>query len=91
MVSEDRRCSAANAMWEIADHPGAGTYLMPGTPLDFSAFERVPVRRAPLLGEHAEAVLSGLLGMTATEIGRLDRDGVIRCTASVPSAGAVSG
>ena len=79
LVNEDPRCSTENEIWETVEHPGVGSYLMPGTPLDFSAVPRVPVRRAPLLGEHTEAVLSELLGMTTAEIGRLDRDGVIRC------------
>jgi len=66
-------------MWEMVEHPDVGGYLMPGTPLDFSEVPRVPVRRAPQLGEHTEAVLSELLGLTAAEIGRLDQDGVVRC------------
>ena len=79
LVREDPRCSNANEMWELVEHPGVGSYLMPGTPLDFSAVDRVPVRRAPLLGEHTEAVLSALLGLSTHEIGRLERDGVVRC------------
>ena len=82
LVREDPRCSTDNEMWELVQHPGVGSYLMPGTPLDFSAVPRVPVRRAPQLGEHTEAVLSDLLGLTSTEIGRLQRDGVIRCAST---------
>lgn len=82
LVSEDPRCSTDNEMWEVVQHPGVGSYLMPGTPLDFSAVPRAPVRRAPQLGEHTEAVLTDLLGMTGTEIGRLERDGVVRCARS---------
>ena len=33
---DDPRCSTENPMWEVAEHPGVGRYLMPGTPLDFS-------------------------------------------------------
>ena len=33
---------------------------MPGSPLGFRNAERVPVRRAPLLGEHTEAILGEL-------------------------------
>ncbi len=40
-------CSTANPMFELVEHPGVGRYLMPGSPLDFSAVPRVPVRRAP--------------------------------------------
>jgi 2-methylfumaryl-CoA isomerase len=82
LVSEDPRCSTENEMWEAVEHPGVGRYLMPGTPLDFSAVPRVPVRRAPQLGEHTEAVLADLLGMTTAEIGRLERDGIVRCASS---------
>ncbi len=82
LVREDPRCSTDDEMWEVVQHPGVGSYLMPGTPLDFSAVPRVSVRRAPQLGEHTEAVLADLLGMTTTEIGRLERDGVVRCARS---------
>ncbi|HEX4109998.1 MAG TPA: CoA transferase [Solirubrobacteraceae bacterium] len=79
LVREDPRCSTENEMWEVVEQPGVGGYLMPGTPLDFSAVPRVPVRRAPQLGEHTEAVLSDLLGLSTAEIGRLDQEGVVRC------------
>jgi 2-methylfumaryl-CoA isomerase len=82
LVREDPRCSTDNEMWEVVEHPGVGSYLMPGTPLDFAAVPRVPVRRAPQLGEHTEAVLADLLGMTTNEIGLLERDGVVRCARS---------
>jgi 2-methylfumaryl-CoA isomerase len=82
LVEEDPRCSTENEMWEVVEHPGVGSYLMPGTPLDFSAVPRVPVRRAPQLGEHTEAVLAELLGMTTAEIGHLERDGVVGCARS---------
>jgi 2-methylfumaryl-CoA isomerase len=79
LVREDPRCSTENEMWELVEQPGVGTYLMPGTPLEFSAFERLTVSRAPLLGEHTEELLAELLGLTTSVIGRLDRDGVVRC------------
>jgi len=44
---------------------------MPGLPLDFSAAPRQPTRPAPRLGEHTDAVLSEVLGLSAAEIGRL--------------------
>jgi 2-methylfumaryl-CoA isomerase len=78
LVEEDPRL--ATPMWEQVQHPGVGSYLMPGTPLDFSAVPREPVRRAPQLGEHTEEVLSDVLGLSATEVARLRRDGVIAPT-----------
>ncbi|MFN8218231.1 MAG: CoA transferase [Solirubrobacterales bacterium] len=77
LVEEDPRASAANPMFEAVEQPGIGTYLMPGTPLEFSGLERAPVRRAPLLGEHTDEVLADLLGLSPTEIGRLHDDGVV--------------
>jgi 2-methylfumaryl-CoA isomerase len=77
LVSEDPRCSVDNPMFAQVEHPGVGTYLTPGSPLDFSAVERLPVQRTAQLGEHTEEVLGGILGLSDVEIGRLLADGVI--------------
>jgi 2-methylfumaryl-CoA isomerase len=50
---------------------------MPGSPLDFSAVPRLPVRRAPLLGENTDEVLIEVLGLSTREIERLHDDGII--------------
>ena len=76
LVDGDPRMT--NAMWQDVEQPGVGTYRMPGTPLDFSAMPREPVRRAPLVGEDTEAVLAGVLGLSDAEIGRLVADGTVR-------------
>jgi 2-methylfumaryl-CoA isomerase len=77
LADQDPRCSTANPMFEEVEQPGIGTYLMPGSPLDFGAFERLPVRPAPRLGEHTDEILGDLLGMSDTEIGRLHDRGVV--------------
>jgi 2-methylfumaryl-CoA isomerase len=77
LVDEDPRVSTANPMFAEVEHPGVGRYLMPGSPLRFSAVERVPVRRAPLLGEHTEEILADVLHLSAGEIGRLHDAGVV--------------
>jgi 2-methylfumaryl-CoA isomerase len=79
LVEEDPRITTDNPIWERIEHPEVGTYRMPGSPLGFSNAERVPVRRAPLLGEHTEAILSELAGMSTLEIGRLHDAGIVRC------------
>jgi crotonobetainyl-CoA:carnitine CoA-transferase CaiB-like acyl-CoA transferase len=56
---------------------------MPGTPLDFSAAARQPVRRAPQLSEHSEAILKELLGLSDPEVGRLVAAGTIRASPSL--------
>jgi len=77
LVAEDPRCSTANPLLEEVEHPGVGPYLMPASPLDFSAVPRLPVRRAPLLGEHTEQILADVLGLGSREIGRLHDAGVV--------------
>ncbi len=77
LVEQDPRCSPQNPMFEEVLQPGIGTYLMPGSPLDFGALDRVPVRRAPLLGEHTDEILADLLGLSDAEIGRLHHGGVV--------------
>ena len=77
LAAEDPRCSTANPMFAEVEQPGIGTYLMPGSPLDFSKNARVPVRRAPALGEHTDEVLAAELHLSDAEIGRLHDEGVV--------------
>ncbi len=77
MVREDPRVSAANPMFSVLQQPGIGSYLVPGSPLDFSAFERQEPRRAPVLGEHTDEILGRELGMSGHEIATLRNKGVV--------------
>jgi 2-methylfumaryl-CoA isomerase len=77
LVEEDPRCSEANPMFEAVHHPGVGSYLMPRSPLDFDGHGRLPVTRAPSLGEHTEEVLGDWLSLTDREIGRLSEAGTV--------------
>ncbi len=81
LVEEDPRCSEANPMFERLEQPGIGSYLMPGLPIGFSA-SPTEVRRAPVLGEHTDEILSGLLGLSSPEIGRLHDAKIIAGPAS---------
>ena len=83
LVENDERCSPANPMFQEVEQPGIGTYLMPSTPLNFEACERLPPRRAPVLGEHTDEVLADVLGLTDAEIGRLYDDGIVSGPVSV--------
>ncbi|MCX7356467.1 MAG: CoA transferase [Alphaproteobacteria bacterium] len=76
MLKEDLRASAANPMLQMIAQPGIGSYLAPATPLDFSAAPRLEPQPAPVLGQHTDEILSGLLGMSDGQIGKL-RDGKI--------------
>ena len=85
LVEEDPRVSTQSAMFDEVDQPGIGTYVMPASPLDFSNAERLPPMRAPVLGEHTEEVLAGVLGLTDTEIGRLSDARVVAGVTPAPA------
>jgi 2-methylfumaryl-CoA isomerase len=77
LVEEDPRASTDNPMFEEVEHPGVGRYPMPRSPIDFGRHGRLPVRRAPLLGEHTEEIVLGELGMTDRELGGLLERGIV--------------
>jgi 2-methylfumaryl-CoA isomerase len=78
LVRDDPSCSPANPMFAQVRQPGVGTVLAPGIPLDFGGVPRVPPAAAPILGQHTEEVLTGLLGLSATEFGALHDKGIVR-------------
>jgi 2-methylfumaryl-CoA isomerase len=71
MVAGDPRCSTANPLFSLIEQPGIGSYLVPGSPLQFAAVPRAAPRRAPLLGEHTDEILGGVLGLSDGQIGKL--------------------
>jgi 2-methylfumaryl-CoA isomerase len=77
LVERDPRCSELNPMFAEVEQPEIGTYLMPGSPLAFSGAERLPPARAPLLGQHTDEILAGVLGLSELEIGRLHDKGLV--------------
>jgi 2-methylfumaryl-CoA isomerase len=77
LVRDDPRCSEANPLFAAVDQPGIGRYLVPGLPLDFAAAPRLPPSPAPVLGEHTDPVLSEVLGLSSTEIGRLHDERIV--------------
>ena len=76
LIASDPRCSTANPMFEEIDQPGIGRHRVPGSPIEFSAVDRLPVRPAPRLGEHTEEVLAEILGLGDSEIRALQARGV---------------
>lgn len=77
MVREDPRVSAANPMFQRIEQPGVGSYLSAGHPLDFGAAPRGAVPRAPILGEHTDAILLDVLKLSAREVGALHDKGLV--------------
>lgn len=54
-------------MFVEVEHPTRGKFAIPGWPVKMSE-SRVPVKTAPLLGQHTAEVLSEWLGLSAAEI-----------------------
>lgn len=67
---------AARSSFQQVEHPEAGAYLYPGDAMGLGA---CPAQqgRAPLLGEHNEAVLCGCLGYSKGDLVRLRQMGVV--------------
>lgn len=76
-VQEDPDLSVQHPMFSMIEQPGIGNYLTPGSPFEFSAFERQPPQRAAVLGEHTDEILSGILGLSDAEISRLHEQKVV--------------
>ncbi|MDP6872250.1 MAG: CoA transferase [Alphaproteobacteria bacterium] len=76
-LEEDWRCSTENPLFEEVEQPGIGSYLTPGSPIDFGAAPRQPVQPAPALGQHTDQILADILGLSDGEIGQLHDDGIV--------------
>lgn len=67
----------SRGFWDVVNHPEAGTYKQVTTPWLLSNNPRATSTPAPGLGEHNYQVLSGLLGLSKSEINALAQKGVI--------------
>lgn len=76
-IETDPDCSIDNPMFNVVDQPGVGSYLMPGTPFEFSEVERLPTKPAPQLGEHTDEILLDVLGLSEAEVGALHDEGIV--------------
>jgi 2-methylfumaryl-CoA isomerase len=66
-----------NPMFVDLEQPGIGRYPVAASPLQFGAFERAAPEPAPLLGQHTDEILSGILGLPAQEIAKLHDQKVV--------------
>ena len=68
----------ARGFWEEVDHPVVGPQRYPGWPMRLSGGQGKWYRSpAPLLGQHNEEVLTGLLGLSSAEVADLQAANVI--------------
>jgi 2-methylfumaryl-CoA isomerase len=68
---------AANPLLREVSHPSGLTYPTAGPGISFGSNERTAPARAPRLGEHTDAVLADVLGLTSQQIGTLHDKGLI--------------
>jgi 2-methylfumaryl-CoA isomerase len=76
-LAEDSRLSTDNPMFSETLQPGLGRYLVPGSPLDFSAVPRPAPVPAPAVGQDTEEVLAEVLGLGENEIADLHDRGIV--------------
>jgi len=76
LVFEEPQVKARGVRIEL-EHPVAGKLSSVASPMRFSATPIAYDRAPPVLGEHTEEVLRGVLGKSAEEIARLRALGVI--------------
>lgn len=76
-LAADKDTVLDNPMFTVVDQPGIGRYPVAASPLQFGAVPREAPQPAPLLGQHTDEILSGILGLPGHEIARLHDDKVI--------------
>jgi formyl-CoA transferase len=74
-IAEEQSLRETGTVVEV-DHPTRGKYLTVGNPVKMSD-SLTEVKRAPLLGEHTEEILSTVLGYSANEIAEIKTSGAI--------------
>jgi 2-methylfumaryl-CoA isomerase len=76
-LSADKDAVLDNPMFTVLDQPGIGRYPVAASPLQFGAAPREAPKPAPVLGQHTDEILSGILGLPAHEIARLHDERVV--------------
>ena len=77
LLANDPRVSLSNPVFAQIDTPGVGRHRAAGTPVRLDGDERAAPAPAPLLGQHTDEVLAGVLGLDAAAIGRLHDAGIV--------------
>ncbi len=77
MVQEDDDCRTDNPLFGRLNQPGIGEYLVPSSPIRFSATNNLPPLLAPELGQHTDQILAEDLGLDAGAIGRLHDEKIV--------------
>jgi formyl-CoA transferase len=74
-LAEEQSLRATGTVVEV-DHPKRGKYLTVGNPIKLSD-SPAEVKRSPLLGEHTDEVLKGLLGYSDADVKQAKAEGSV--------------
>ena len=61
----------------LVDHPQQGQLKLTGDPFRLSEVDKMPLRPAPLLGEHTEQVLTETIGIDTNQVMSLRERGIV--------------
>jgi len=67
----------ARSYFETPEHPVVGAMPLPSMPFRYASVDHWLRTPAPKLGQHNEAVLCGILGLSLDELRDLEAEGVI--------------
>jgi len=67
----------ARKFFEELEHPAAGKHLFVSNPLRFASLKQWINKPAPVVGEDNHAILTSILGLSATEIAELEAQEII--------------
>jgi formyl-CoA transferase len=74
-IAEEPALRATGTVVEV-DHPQRGRYLTVGNPIKLSD-SPADVRPSPLLGEHTDEILTGVLGFSAEQVSEVKASGAL--------------
>ena len=74
-VLNDEQLAARGVLAQV-EHPEAGRFVVPTTPVHLPGVPPEVVRPAPLHGEHSRVVFARLLGITDEHYAVLEADGI---------------
>ena len=77
LVRNDPDCSPDNPIFETIEQVGIGEYPVASNAAKFSSVERGAPVRAPEVGEHTDEILSTILNLDSSVIGKLHDEGIV--------------
>ena len=66
-----------NPMFQRVRQPGVGDIWSSASPFEFMDCDQLAARPAPRLGEHTDAILADVLGLSSGQIGKLHDTNIV--------------